>query len=117
MEYDRGESFLFDFEPNGIPFGSENRKENCHPPIISHSIKKEREYESFLSVLTVTYTLAAIGNNVFIYWKVFDDGYFGACVNTYTYVVNCNVNYAVNVIAKYTQKSLPIFLFIKSEHL
>ena len=22
MEYDRGDSFSFDFEPNGIPFGS-----------------------------------------------------------------------------------------------
>ena len=30
MGYDRGDSFPFDFEPNGIPFGSENRKENCH---------------------------------------------------------------------------------------
>ena len=25
MGYDRGDSFPFDFEPNGIPFGSENR--------------------------------------------------------------------------------------------
>ena len=30
MGYDRGDSFPFDFEPNGIPLGSENRKENCH---------------------------------------------------------------------------------------
>ena len=30
MGYDRGDSFSFDFEPNGIPFGSENGKENCH---------------------------------------------------------------------------------------
>ena len=29
MGYDRGDRFHFDFEPNGIPFGSENRKENC----------------------------------------------------------------------------------------
>ena len=28
MGYDRGDSFPFDFEPNGIPFGLENRKEN-----------------------------------------------------------------------------------------
>ena len=27
MGYDRGDSFPFDFEPNGIQFGSENRKE------------------------------------------------------------------------------------------
>ena len=25
MEYDRGDSFLFDFEPNGIPFGSKSK--------------------------------------------------------------------------------------------
>ena len=30
MGYDRSDSFPFDFEPNGIPFGSENRKENSH---------------------------------------------------------------------------------------
>ena len=30
MGYDRGDSFPFDFEPNAIPFGSENGKENCH---------------------------------------------------------------------------------------
>ena len=28
MGYDLGESFPFNFEPNGIPFGSENREEN-----------------------------------------------------------------------------------------
>ena len=30
MGYDRGDSFPFNFEPSGIPFGSENRKEICH---------------------------------------------------------------------------------------
>ena len=25
----RGDSFPLDFEPNGIPFGSGNQKENC----------------------------------------------------------------------------------------
>ena len=39
MEYDRGESFPFDFEPNGIPFGSENRKENCHHDYIPLNAK------------------------------------------------------------------------------
>ena len=29
MGYDLGDSFPFDFEPNGISFGP-NRKENCH---------------------------------------------------------------------------------------
>ena len=39
MGYDRGDSFLFDFEPNGIPFGSENRKENCHHDYIPFNVK------------------------------------------------------------------------------
>ena len=30
MGYDCRDSFPFDFEPNAIPFGSENGKENCH---------------------------------------------------------------------------------------
>ena len=30
MGYDRGDSFLLGFEPNGIPFGSEYSKKNCH---------------------------------------------------------------------------------------
>ena len=33
MGYDRGDSFPFDFGPNRIPFGSENRKENCQDHI------------------------------------------------------------------------------------
>ena len=39
MGYDRGDSFSFDFEPNGIPFGSENRKENCHHDHIPSNVK------------------------------------------------------------------------------
>ena len=39
MGYDRGDSFLFDFEPNGISFGSENRKENCHHDHIPFNVK------------------------------------------------------------------------------
>ena len=34
MGYDRGDSFPFDFEPNGIPF-VQNQKENCHHDRIS----------------------------------------------------------------------------------
>ena len=30
MGYDRDDSFPFEFELNGIPFGSKNRKEKCH---------------------------------------------------------------------------------------
>ena len=48
MAYDRGDSFPFDFEPNGIAFGSENRKENCH----HDHIPFERNWKySFLSVV------------------------------------------------------------------
>ena len=32
MGYDRDDSFPFDFEPNEISFGAENRNENCHIP-------------------------------------------------------------------------------------
>ena len=39
MGYDRGDSFPFDFEPNGIPSGSENRKENCHHDHIPFNVK------------------------------------------------------------------------------
>ena len=39
MGYDRGDSFPFNFEPNGIPFGTENRKENCHPNYIPFKVK------------------------------------------------------------------------------
>ena len=38
MGYDRGDSFPFDFEPNGIPFGS-NRKEYCHNDQIPFNVK------------------------------------------------------------------------------
>ena len=37
---DRGDSFPFDFEPNGIPFGSENRTESCpHDHLIPFYLK------------------------------------------------------------------------------
>ena len=39
MGYDCGDSFPFDFESNEIPFGSENRKENCHHNHISFDLK------------------------------------------------------------------------------
>ena len=38
--YDRDDSFPFDFEPNGIPFGSENRNENCHHDHIPFNVKE-----------------------------------------------------------------------------
>ena len=39
MGYDRGDSFPFDFEPNGTTFGSENRKENRHYDHILLNVK------------------------------------------------------------------------------
>ena len=39
MGYDRGGNFTFDFTPNGIPFGSENRKENCNHDHIPFNLK------------------------------------------------------------------------------
>ena len=50
MGYDRGDSFPFDFEPNGIPFGS-NRKQNCHHDHIPFSVKGNRNI--VLSVCSV----------------------------------------------------------------
>ena len=37
--HDRGDSFPFDFEPNGIPFGSENRMKNCHHDHVQFNMK------------------------------------------------------------------------------
>ena len=42
MGYDRGASFPFNFEPNGLPFSSENRKENCHHGHIPFNVKGNR---------------------------------------------------------------------------
>ena len=39
MENDRCDDFPFDFPPNGIPFGSENRKENRHDDHIPFNVK------------------------------------------------------------------------------
>ena len=50
MGYDRGDSFPFDFEPNGIPFGSKS-KGKLSPR--SDPIQFERKWNtSFLSVYT-----------------------------------------------------------------
>ena len=45
-----GDCFPIDFEPNRIPFGSKNRKENCHQDHIPFNVK-ENENISFLSVV------------------------------------------------------------------
>ena len=43
MEFDRGDSLLFDFEPNGIQFGSKSTK-NLSPR--SYFIEIERKWKS-----------------------------------------------------------------------
>ena len=61
MGYDRGDSFPSDFQPNGIPFGLENRKETRHHDHIP-------------------FNLTGTGNTVFSdsrrcrpsYWAMFD---------------------------------------------
>ena len=55
MGYDRGDSFRFDFEPNGTPFGSKP-KGKLSPR--SYPIQYERNWKnSFLSV-TIEYSKA-----------------------------------------------------------
>ena len=59
MGYDRGDSFPFDFEPNGFPFGS---KSNGKLSLRSYPIQCERNYK--YSFLSVTYTLTRILPNI-----------------------------------------------------
>ena len=55
MEYDRGDSFPFDFEPNGIPFGSKAR-EKLSPR--SYPVQFERKWDtSFLSASKMNVSL------------------------------------------------------------
>ena len=39
MEYDRRDGCHFDSKANGIPFGSKNRKENCHHDHIPFNVE------------------------------------------------------------------------------
>ena len=39
LGYDRDDSFPFDYKPDGIPFGSKNRKENSHHDHIPINLK------------------------------------------------------------------------------
>ena len=48
MGYDRGDSFHFDSEPNGIPFGSKS-KGKLSPRSYAIQFERKRKY-SFLSV-------------------------------------------------------------------
>ena len=58
MGYDRGDSFPFDFEPNGMPIGS-NSKRKLSPR--SYPIQCERKWEySFISVSRIYNNLMAL---------------------------------------------------------
>ena len=46
MGYDRGDSFPFDFEPNGIPFVLKS-EENCHHDYIPFNVKENAKYLGF----------------------------------------------------------------------
>ena len=51
MGYDRGDSFLFDFEPNGIPFGSKSKGKQSPR---SYHIQCEMKWNtSFFSVCMI----------------------------------------------------------------
>ena len=57
MGYDRGDSFPFDFEPNGLPIGSKS-KGKLSPR--SYLIQFERKWKSsFLSVQFATQAVSA----------------------------------------------------------
>ena len=58
MGYDRGDSFPFDFESNGVPFGSK-RKENCHHDHIPFNAKGNgiRVFSVQCTVRKVLFTL------------------------------------------------------------
>ena len=61
MGYDRGDSFPFDFEPNGFPFSSQS-KGKLSPR--SYPIQCERKWKhSFLSVVSSTFILDSSGHN------------------------------------------------------
>ena len=53
MRYDRGDSFPFDFEPNGSPFGSKSKRKLLPR---SYPIQFERKWKySFLSAVSYSY--------------------------------------------------------------
>ena len=61
MGYDTGDSFPFNFEPNGNPFGS---KSNVKLSPRSYPIQCERKWKySFLSVLGAKYLLETTYGN------------------------------------------------------
>ena len=62
MGYDHGDSLLFDFELNGIQFGSENRKKNCHHDHIPFDFKGNCVPTSFLTVQCTLYANDPLGS-------------------------------------------------------
>ena len=62
MGYDRGDSFPFDFEPNGIPFGTK-MKGKLSPRSYPFQYENKTKY-SFLSVLI---SRPVTGDNIYVY--------------------------------------------------
>ena len=57
MEYGCGDSFLFDFESNGIPFSLKSKRKRSPQP---YAIRFERKY-SFLSVAQYLQSVFSLG--------------------------------------------------------
>ena len=59
MGYDRGDSFPFNFEPNGFPFGSKSKRKLSPQP---YPIRFERKWKySFLSVAQYLQSVFSLG--------------------------------------------------------
>ena len=62
MGYDRGDSFLIDFEPNGIPFGSKSKGKFSQR---SYAIECERKWKySFLSGVSMGLIMSHLGRQL-----------------------------------------------------
>ena len=64
MGYDRGDSFPFNFEPNGFPFGSENRKENR----IERKIESKIEWKPRVTIKLFVYSVGVCPR---VYYSVY----------------------------------------------
>ena len=79
MGYDRGDSFPFNFEPNGILFGSKSKEKLCQHDHIPFNVKRNRnivfsewrrsfapdflaDLSFFFGGLTHTYTILMLSN-------------------------------------------------------
>ena len=100
MGYDRGDSFPFNFEPNGIPFGSKS-KVKLSPR--SYPIQSEKNWKhSFLSVFSVPLDIGFIdpkiaGNGDTFYIHLHALRVLYVCIlHTYMYQFTCNLHLQFN---------------------